>query len=152
MNSAHIHLVLNHFSVIGSIFGFALLAVATVRKSRELTMVSFAFIVATALISIAVYFTGEPASDQVAQFQEISAEAIHQHEEAADFGFTAIECVGALALAGLWLFRKEPVPQWFLVITLMGSLLTVAAMFYAADKGRYIRHPELAATVSSLAR
>lgn len=149
MNPAHIHLMLNHFGIIGSIFVAALLAVAMVRRSRELTMVAFACVTAIALISIVVYFTGEPASHQVEKYPEVSAQAIHQHEEVANFGFAAIECVGALALAGLWLFRKEPVPRWFLMITLVGSLLTIVAMFYTANSGRDIRHPEVRSRVSS---
>ena len=142
MAAAHLHVMLNHFSVIGSIFAFALLVIATVRHSRELIMVSFAFAVAIALVSIAVYFTGEPAEAQISKLQGVSLDTIHAHEEAAQFGFAAIECVGALGLAGLLLFRTEPVPRWFLMIMLVGSFLTMGAMYYTADKGRRIRHPE----------
>jgi hypothetical protein len=90
-----------------------------------------------------VYFTGEPASEQVAHLAGVSPDAIEEHEEAANFGFAAVECVGALALAGLLLFRRQPVPRWFLTITLVGSLLSVGAALCTADKGRRIRHTEL---------
>jgi len=135
--------MLNHFSIVGSIFGSALLAVAIVRNTRELIMLSFAFILAIALISIPVYFTGEPAGEQITRLAGESPAAIEEHEEAAQFGLAAIECVGALALAGLLLFRAEPVPRWFLMIMLIGSLLTAGAMYYTADRGRLIRHTEL---------
>ena len=135
--------MLNHFSIVGSIFGSVLLAVAIVRHSRELITLSFAFIVAIALVSIPVYFTGEPAGEQIKRLAGESAAAIEEHEEAVQFGFAAIECIGALALAGLLLFRTEPVPRWFLMITLIGSLLSVGAMYYTADRGRLIRHIEL---------
>lgn len=144
MNPAHLHLVLNHFSIVGSIFAFALLAVAVMRNSRELIMASFAFIAVIAVVSIAVYFTGESANDQIRHLEGVSSTVIDEHKEAADFGFTAIECVGALALAGLLLFRTEPVPRWFLRIVLVGSLLTLGAMYDTADKGRRIRHTEIA--------
>lgn len=143
MNPAHIHLVLNHFSIIGSILGLALLAVAAIRNNRELIMVSFAFIVAIALVSIAVYFTGDPAKDQIERLEGVFPTVIDEHKAVADFGFAAIECVGALALAGLLLFRTEPVPRWFLMIMLVGSLLAAGAMYYTADKGRRIRHTEI---------
>ena len=141
--------MLNHFSVVGSIFGSALLAVAVVRNSRELIMLSFAFIVAIAVLSIPVYFTGNAAETQIEHLAGVSPAAIEEHEEAARFGFTAIECVGALALAGLLLFRAEPVPRWFLLIMLVGSLLAVGAMYYTADKGRRIRHSEIYLTCLS---
>jgi hypothetical protein len=143
VNPAHIHLILNHFSIVGSIFGSALLVVAIVRNTRELIMLSFAFILAIALLSIPVYFTGTAAKEQINHLAGVSLAAIEEHEEAAQFGFAAIECVGALALAGLLLFRTEPVPRWFLTIVLIGSLLTAGAMYSTADKGRLIRHTEL---------
>lgn len=143
MTAAHIHLMLNHFTVIGSVFGFGLLAWAMLRKSREVVMLSLGVNVMIALISIPVYFTGEPASERVAHLAGVSPDAMEEHEEAANFGFTAVECVGALALAGLLLFRGEPVPRWFLMITLVGSLLGVGAVIYTAERGRRIRHTEL---------
>jgi hypothetical protein len=146
MSAAYIHLMLNHFSIVGSIFGLALLAVAIARRSRELTMVTFAFLVAIALISIAVYFTGAPARHQIEHLPGVTRDAIDRHAKAADFGLTAISCLGTLALAGLWLFRREPIPRWFLGVMLVGSLLTVGAMLYTAGKGRDIRHPEVGAT------
>ena len=143
MTPAHLHLILNHFTVVGSVFGFALLAWAMLRRSREAVMLSLTFNVVIALISIPVYFTGEPASDQVARLDNVAPDAIEEHEEAANFAFAAVECVGALALAGVLLFRTEPVPRWFLMITLIGALLSVGAAIYTADRGRRIRHTEL---------
>ena len=144
MNAAHVHLMLNHFSIIGSIFGLVLLVLAMVRNSRELITVSFACLASVAIISIPVYFTGKPAEHVIEHLGDVSEEVVEQHGEAAQFAFTGIECVGALALAGLWLFRAEPPPRWFLVILLVGSLLTVGAMTYTANRGRQIRHPEVA--------
>ena len=144
MSAAHVHLMLNHFSVIGSIFGLVLLAVAMVRNSRELITVSFACLASVAIISIPVYFTGPPAEEAITHLAGISEEVVERHEKAAQFAFTAIECVGALALAGLWLFRTEPPPRWFLVILLVGSLLTAGVMIYTANRGRQIRHPGIA--------
>ena len=45
MNAAHVHLMLNHVSIIGSLFGLVLLAVAMIRRSRELVTVSLAGVV-----------------------------------------------------------------------------------------------------------
>ena len=143
MNAAHVHLMLNHFSIIGSMFGLVLLAVAMVRNSRELITVSFACLASVAIMSIPVYFTGPPAEEAIKHLPGVSEEVVERHEEAAQVAFTAIECVGALALAGLWLFRTEPAPPWFLTILLVGSLLMAGAMIYTANRGRQIRHPEI---------
>ena len=100
MNAAHVHLMLNHFSIIGSIFGLVLLVLAMVRNSRELITVSFACLASVAIISIPVYFTGKPAEHVIEHLGDVSEEVVEQHGEAAQFAFTGIECVGALALAG----------------------------------------------------
>lgn len=144
MNAAHVHLMLNHVSIIGSIFGLVLLAVAMIRHSRELVTVSFACLASVAIMSIPVYFTGRPAEEVIRHLPSFSEEVVERHEEAAQFAFTGIECVGTLALAGLWLFRAEPPPRWFLMMLLVGSLLTAGVMIYTANRGREIRHPEIA--------
>jgi hypothetical protein len=143
MNAAHVHLMLNHVSIIGSLFGLVLLAVAMGRHSRELITVSFACLASVAIISIPVYFTGRPAEEVIRHLPDFSAEIVERHEAAAQFALTGVECVGVLALAGLWLFRSEPAPRWFLMILLVGSLLTVVAMIETAGRGRQIRHPEV---------
>jgi hypothetical protein len=144
MNAAHVHLMLNHISILGSLFGLVLLTVAMIRHSRELVTVSFACLASVAIISIPVYFTGRPAEAVIRHLPGFSEEVVEGHEAAAQFAFTGIECVGVLALAGLWLFRSEPPPRWFLMVLLVGSLLTVVTMIETADRGRQIRHPELA--------
>ncbi len=145
MNAAHVHLMLNHVSIIGSLFGLVLLAVAMMRHSRELVTVSLACLASVAVMSIPVYFTGPPAETVLRHLPDFSHQVVQRHEDAAQFAFTGIQCVGGLALAGLWLFRSEPPPPWFLVILLVGSLLTVGAMVDTANRGRQIRHPELGA-------
>ena len=144
MNGAYLHLTLNHFSIIGSVFALVLLAVGMGRQSRELITVSLACLAGVAIISIPVYLTGEPAESVVKSLPGVSKELIEPHEEAAQVAFAAIEFVGALALAGLWLFRVEPPPRWFLLILLVGSVLTAGVMIYTANQGRHIRHSEIA--------
>lgn len=143
MTPTQIHLMLNHFSVIGSIFGVVLLVVAMVRNSRELVTLALASLLSVAMLSIPVYFTGEPAQEAVARQASAPAEVVERHAQAAQFAFFAVEWVGALALAGLWLFRTEPAPRWFLAILLAGSVLTAGVMVYTANEGRQIRHPNL---------
>ncbi|MCI0564610.1 MAG: hypothetical protein MN733_39585, partial [Nitrososphaera sp.] len=65
MNLAHVHLLLNHFPVIGTVFGFLFLAYAMAKKSEELKKVSLGIFVLIALIALPVYFTGEPAEEVV---------------------------------------------------------------------------------------
>ena len=65
MNGAHLHLVLNHFPVIGLIFCLAMLMAGILRKSEELTRTGMVILIAVAVIAIPVYLTGEPAEEIV---------------------------------------------------------------------------------------
>ncbi|MBI4263144.1 MAG: hypothetical protein HY657_02105 [Acidobacteria bacterium] len=143
MTPTQVHLMLNHFSVIGSIFGVVLVVVAMVRNSRELVTLALATLLGVAMLSIPVYVTGEPAQEAIARQLGVPAEVVEQHAQAAEFAFFAIEWVGALALAGLWLFRTEPPPRWFLGLLLAGALVTAGVMVYTGNEGRQIRHPDL---------
>jgi beta-lactamase regulating signal transducer with metallopeptidase domain len=65
MNWAHIHLLLNHVPVLGTIFGLALLGYAVLKRSEALKRAALGVFVAVALLALPVYFTGEPAEEAV---------------------------------------------------------------------------------------
>jgi hypothetical protein len=79
MNPAHVHLMLNHFSIIGSIFGLVLLAVAMVRNSRELITVSLACLASVAIISVAALLANNRSSFRRVVFTLQHAAAIRDH-------------------------------------------------------------------------
>lgn len=78
--------------------------VGRMRGSWELQWVSLQMFVALAVVSIAVYLTGSPASHQ-SQRLGVSREIIQRHSQSADFSFTFIEALGAISLAILVKFR-----------------------------------------------
>jgi len=84
MNWAHVHLMINHFPVIGVLGAILLLLYALVRKSDEVRMVSFGAFVLIALITIAVFFTGHGAEDVVKNVPGVTEASIGRHEEMAD--------------------------------------------------------------------
>ena len=63
MSVTHLHLLLNHFPVIGSLIVTALLAWALFRRSGEITRVSLGLVAAISVIAVIVFFTGEPAEE-----------------------------------------------------------------------------------------
>jgi hypothetical protein len=86
MNWAHVHLMLSHLPVVGTIFGLLLLLLAQLRKSEELKRVSLGIFVLTALLALPVYFTGEPAEKVVEHLPGVTEPLIEEHENAALFG------------------------------------------------------------------
>jgi uncharacterized membrane protein len=143
MNGAHLHLVLNHFPVIGLVFAVGLLAVAQFRRNPELARVAAASLVVVAAVSIIVYMTGEPAEEIVEELPGMSHDLIEAHEEAALIALFLLEGLGVLALAGLFFFRDpKPLPKWFVPGLLAMSLIAVAWVGWTSHLGGHISHPE----------
>ena len=150
MNPVHLHLMLNHVPVLGSVFGLLLLGAALLRKSRELQKVSLAVCVIAAAVAIPVYFTGEPAEERIEHLPGVAKAIIEEHEEAAVVALASILALGAVAAAGLIVFRgQRSIPRWFVNASLIMALVTVGLMLRTANLGGKVRHTEIRGDVSS---
>lgn len=143
MSFTHIHLLLNHFPVVGSVIGLALIAFALYRRNNDLLKASFGLFVGLAVIGLAVYFTGESAEEVVESLPGFSAAITEQHEEAALVATVALGAFGVLALFALVIFRKHIVPRWISVASLVAALAVNGVMGYAAMLGGQVRHTEV---------
>ena len=150
MNWAHAHLMLNHLPVLGTVFGFALLAWAVLRRSETLQRAALGTFVLTALAAIPVFLTGEPSEELVEHLAGTAEPAIKAHEDAAVVALIAIEALGALALAALVLFRKRGIPRPLAGAALIFALATGGWMAQTANLGGQIRHAELRSTATPL--
>ena len=144
MNWAHVHLMINHFPVIGVLGAVLLLVYALVRKSDEVTMVSFGVFVLIALTTIVVFFTGQGAEGVVKNLPGVTEASIGRHEEMADIALVLMEILGAMACAGLFFLRRSGfIPKWLVLIVLVASLITFAVVGLTANLGGQIRHAEI---------
>jgi hypothetical protein len=143
VSAVHIHLLLNHVPVLGSIGCLLFLAVGLARRSREVTAIALFATVVTALLTIPVFLTGEPAEDTAEKLPGVMKEFIHEHEEAAEVAFTAMEVAGGLALLTLIVGLKRDTPRWATVLTLVVLLVAAGLIARAAALGGEIRHTEI---------
>ncbi len=144
MNWAHVHLIINHFPVVGVFGAVALLVYSLVRKSEEIKRVSFGLFVLLALITLAVFFTGQAAGDTVKKLPGVTEASIGRHEEMAELALVLMETLGIAALAGLLFLRESgAIPKWIVVIVLLLSLVTAAVVGLTANLGGQIRHTEI---------
>ena len=150
MNQAHLHLMLNHFPVIGAILCLLLLLFALMRKSDELKRASLGGLVIISLLTIPAFLTGEPAEELVENLPGVSHALIETHEEVALVAFIALGLTGALALVGLiWSRRRTTLPTWLTVAALLLTCVSVGWMAQTANLGGEIRHTEIRAASSS---
>ena len=144
MNWAHVHLMINHFPVVGIFGATALLIYSLVRKSEEVKRVCFGLFVLLALITLAVFFTGQAAEDTVKKLPGVTEASIGRHEEMAELALVLMETLGLAALAGLLFLRESgAIPKWMVVIVLLLSLATAAVVGLTANLGGQIRHTEI---------
>src|ERR1700687_2600281 len=98
INSAHLHLMVNHFPVIGILFGILLFLYGLIRGSEEIKKVSLGVFVLLALITVPVYFTGEAAQKVVKNLPGVTEDFIGRHEEVAGLSLVLIETLGIASL------------------------------------------------------
>jgi uncharacterized membrane protein len=148
--SAHVHLLLNHFPTVAFSIAVGLLLVSFFRKSDDLKRASFVIFVIIALLSIPVYITGKAAQEAIAGMSGVSEMSLERHQDAALLGLVFMQITGALAWLGLWQFRRfSRIVVWNSIATLLAGLLTFALMARAANIGGEIRHPEIAVGTSA---
>lgn len=144
MDALHIHLLLNHFPVIGTIIGVALLLLGFFTKSDAIKRASLAVVFGVALLTIPVYLTGEPAEERVEKAVGVSKAIIEEHEDAAMPALIAMEITGFVALIGLFVsFRISRFANVSFVAALILSLVTFGLIARTANLGGQIRHVEI---------
>lgn len=145
MSGAHLHLLVNHVPVIGTLFAILLLGYALLRESGEFTRAGLALFALLGVLGLAAYLTGEPAEDAVRRMPGVTRSVIHAHEDAALIATWLLGAVGAVSLGGLIAFRKRAggVPRRFATLVLVLALVPALAMARTANLGGKIRHTEL---------
>ncbi|MBK9402700.1 MAG: hypothetical protein IPN36_18230 [Bacteroidetes bacterium] len=150
MDLTHLHLLLNHFPIIGTIIGIALMAYALFRKQHAIQNAVLAIWVAMAIITIPVMKTGEEAEETVENIAGITEASIHAHEEAAELALWLMITLGIVALAALLLHSRDKNKAGMLVkLAFLLSLVVFVSMARTGYLGGLIRHTELLSSGTS---
>ena len=146
MNLAHLHLVLNHVPIIGTVIGLGLFVVSLGGKNDDLKRASLMLLAAVALLALPTFFSGIGAQSAFRSDPAVSAVLIERHEGAAMLALFFMEIAGALALVGLWQRYRASTGKrwsWNLMAILLFSVVTAGLMARVGTTGGDIRHPEI---------
>jgi len=147
MSEAHVHLILNHIPVLGTLFGIALLTGGLAARSTPVRMAGLVAFVLSAVAALAAYLTGEPAEHLVEKLPGVSGSVIERHEAAATVALAASLLAGAAALASLLLCRfRKPTASLALAAVLVLAVASAGTMSWTANLGGQIRHTEIRAS------
>jgi uncharacterized membrane protein len=144
MNGAHIHLLLNHVPILGSVFALCFLIYGHFFNNAVITRAALVTIVVVAVISIPAFLSGEEAEHVVDAIIGINKDAMETHEEQAEIAFWTLLMNGAIALGTLISSIKtnklSPPLVW---INLVLLILVVILMARTGWSGGEIRHSEI---------
>jgi uncharacterized membrane protein len=148
MNLAHLHLLLNHFPIIGTIIGLSLFLISLVGKNYDLRRAGLIVLALMALVALPTFFSGVGAQGALKNVPGVSEAVIDRHEGSAMLALLFMEITGALALVGLWQLRGAAA-RWnrSLSAVLFFSIITVGLMARVGTTGGEVRHPEIGSAV-----
>lgn len=144
MNLTHLHLLINHLPIFGSILGAMVLAYALWTKNNQTTIAAYFVLIISAGGAVIAYLTGETAEETVEEIQGVAKDMIGMHEDAAGISLIALIILGLSSLVGLYLILKQsPKIRTFAFVTLFISLISFGLVARTGYLGGLIRHTEL---------
>ena len=144
MNDAHLHLVLNHFPIIGTILGVGILITGIILKNNTVKSTAYALFIVAAIFAAFSIGTGEGAEELVEDMPTVGKQIIHEHEEMAEKLAIILYVLGTISLAGLFLNYKNHAKAQ--LISYVAFVLAIVGVFFAIQTGTTggeIRHTEI---------
>jgi uncharacterized membrane protein len=147
MNQTHIHLLITHLPIFGSILGTIVLIHGILAKSNQVKSAAYNLFVISSIGAAISYFTGEAAEESVEHIQGITKEAIDRHEDFALIGLIGLTILGVIALiSSLITYKKSALANKAAFITLFISIVSFVLIARTGYLGGQIRHNEINST------
>lgn len=143
MNQAHLHMILNHFPIIGLIFGIGVLFYGIIKKHTILVNTAYVMFIICMILAKATMMTGEGA-EEIAEELGLSHDLIHIHEEFAETYMKALYALGIVSILGLVAnikkHSKALIVSFIVMILAIGSAVLSKSV---GTSGGEIRHSEI---------
>jgi uncharacterized membrane protein len=150
MNPAQFHLIINHFPILGVLFGLLLLIVALISNNRTIRFTALWTLFIATLTASPTNYSGEQAEELVEHLAGVSHDLIHEHEEKAEFALPFIIALGLLALLAIILeWRKIKIANLVSILVLGFGIFVMYLLYQVGHTGGEIRHPEIRANFKS---
>ena len=144
MDQTHIHLLITHLPIFGSILGGLVLAHGLWTKSNQTKIAAYNLFIISAIGAGIAYLTGEAAEEAVENIQGVVEATIKQHEEFALYALISLIILGVASILGLFLtLRKSSLTRTVAIIILFISLISFGLVARTGYLGGQIRHTEI---------
>ena len=143
MNDAHLHLLINHFPIVGTVFGFGTLLVGIILKNKSVQNTSYIMFLICMIIAKVSMFTGEKAEDIVENLG-ISKNLIHEHEEQAETYMKLMYALAGISILALIAnLKNHSKANLFAFLILILAVVTIVLSKSVGTSGGEIRHTEI---------
>lgn len=150
MDQVHIHLLITHLPIFGSILGGLVLAHGIWSKSDQTKISAYNVLVISSVGAVIAYLTGEGAEEAVEDIQEVAKNVIDQHEDFAVFALVGLIAVGVISIIGLYLsIKKSSLSSTIAILTLVVVLISFGLVARTGYLGGQIRHTEIGTASSA---
>lgn len=144
MNDAHLHMIVNHFPIIGTIFGLGILISGMILKNNSVKNTAYVLFIVAAIFAAFSMGTGEGAEELVEGMPTVGKQIIHEHEEMAEKLALVLYVLGIISLGGLILSYLKNAKATML--SYVALVVAVVGVFFAQQTGTTggeIRHTEI---------
>ncbi len=139
MDWPYLHTVINHFPIILSVVGLAVLVFAFFNKSRGVWLYAVATLTLAGLSAYPAFFTGDQASDALRGTWYIVRSAVNAHDESAGYALTTLLITGVVSAYAWWYMlrrdREGLPPKWLRTTLVVAAAITLAVVTRTAYLG-----------------
>lgn len=144
MNQAHLHLLLNHLPILGTLFGLLILGAGFFLKNNAVKKVALGMFLFSAIAAIPAYLTGEGAEEVAENLSGVSENLMEKHEDLANIFLWVVGGLGLLSLATYYAdFKAKKVAPLLYTLTLAAAIGTMIFAQQVGASGGEIRHTEI---------
>ena len=141
MNDAHLHMLVNHFPIIGVILGLGILFTGVLIKNNSVKNTAYGLFIVTAVFAAFSIGTGDGAEAMVEDMPTVGKNIIHIHEEIAEKLAISLYLLGVISIIGIYFTIKKHskaklISFVAIVIAIIGLLaaIVMASLGSARDK------------------
>jgi hypothetical protein len=150
MNWPYLHLTTNHFPIMVTAFGIAILLCAFISRRRATWMFALVTLAVAGFSAGPVFLNGRQAEDPVRDLHVVQHGRINAHEDAAETAIWFMLGMGLLSVYALWRMRRAPQAEqphvWLRAAVGVASLAAMGTIGYTALMGGKISHGDNALT------
>lgn len=143
MTPQQVHLALNHFPIMGTLFGLCLLAYALYAKNKSIEHAALVTFIVIGVLTIPVWLTGDSSAEAIRHMDSVSEYYIGKHSTFGFFGFIVIAVNMLLSAFTLYRSLKGKAIAILPKLVLVISIAAMGMMLAAGHYGGKINHPEL---------